>query len=263
MRRVGARTKNAIPPSVLRKLNIGVEESVNLMEWLAVDMDQLAHRVLKHQKVRPVGREILRQLPPLAPLGVTKRLETIGRTIGRSVESPSHAVIRFLSTHGSDIVRQWAVYAINSFTDLPLLLRLRLVRRFAADPNMTVRECAWMALRPAVARELNSALILLQDWTLDIDPNIRRTAIEVTRPRSVWGRHIVTLKDEPSLALPLLQAVRADTSMYVRTAVANWLNDAYKSQPTWVENLCKEWSANSAKETSWIIRRALRSKVSD
>jgi 3-methyladenine DNA glycosylase AlkC len=151
---------------------------------------------------------------------------------------------------------------------LPLAAQLEAVRRFAADPHFGVREIAWMAVRDAVIASLDEALALLQPWMFDADPNIRRFASELTRPRGVWCAQIEALKAEPWRALPLLEPLRADPSRYVQNSVANWLNDASKGrgeqgeqgeQGEWVDSLCARWVAESdCAETRYIAKRAMR-----
>src|SRR4029434_5740841 len=89
--------------------------------------------------------------------------------------------------------------------------------------------------------------------------NVRRTAIESTRPRGVWCTHIEALKSDPGPALIILEEVRADPSDYVRRSAANWLNDASKSRPDWVRDVCRRWLRESpGEETAKIVNHALR-----
>jgi 3-methyladenine DNA glycosylase AlkC len=46
----------------------------------------------------------------------------------------------------------------------------------------------------------------------------------------------------------------------VQNSVANWLNDAAKTQPDWVRGVCAQWSGGTVPPaTAYILRRAQRS----
>lgn len=123
---------------------------------------------------------------------------------------------------------------------------------------------AWLAVRDEIAGDVDTAVRLLQAWATHPDPNIRRFASEATRPRGVWCAQIETLKSEPWRGLPLLEPLHADTSRYVQNSVANWLNDAAKTQPEWVREVCVRWSrASTLPATQYIVRRAQRSLEAD
>ena len=117
-----------------------------------------------------------------------------------------------------------------------------------------------MAVRDEVAGDIDTAVPLLKPWVADADPNIRRFASELTRPRGVWCAQIESLKREPWRAAGLIEPLKSDSSLYVRNSVANWLNDASKTQPQWVEKTCLRWERESrTPETAYIVRRARRS----
>jgi 3-methyladenine DNA glycosylase AlkC len=97
-------------------------------------------------------------------------------------------------------------------------------------------------------------------WVEMSDANLRRCAVEATRPRGVWCAHIAALKENPAVAMALLDAVRADESLYVRKSVGNWLNDASKTRPDWVKTVCKRWTKGKAHpHTLWIVKHGSRS----
>lgn len=160
----------------------------------------------------------------------------------------------------SDTVRGWGAMATCCDDALDLEGRLSALRRFADDEHFAVREWAWLALRADVATNAHRAVQLLEPWTTDASPLIRRFASEATRPRGVWSVHVPELKRDPEVARALLHSLRRDEDRYVQDSVANWLNDASKTCPAWVTDICAHWlGERSCSATERICYRAQRS----
>lgn len=248
-----------IPPAVLRQLNAGTTESLNLVEWLAVDIEKLAKAAGYSAGLD--GTELATHARKLRGLGVMQRTGGMGAALYQLLENDRgrEKALGKLASHMSDSVRTWACYALVAHSELPLETRLELVRPFATDSHMGVREIAWMAIRPHLAMDLELAFRLLVPWTTEADPNLRRFASEATRPRGVWCAHISELKNDPEPGLAILEPLRSDPHIYVRRSVANWLNDASKTRPDWVRKITARWLRESkTKETAWTVNHATR-----
>lgn len=249
-KRKGARRRSEVPPDVLRALNEGTMETVNMVEGLVVDCGVL---------LRHTAPELPRGAAAAVrdAEGITRKMRVAGEVLAARWGMGGYD--RFAS-HGSDTVRGWAAYLMAAVPGLALRERLARIRRLADDPHFAVREWAWIATRVAVAAEVPAAVRLLKPWTANASANIRRFAAEITRPRGVWCAHVGELKEKPELGLPLLEPLRSDTSKYVRDSVANWLNDAGKTRPEWVRALCSRWARESrTPETAYVVSRATRS----
>lgn len=258
--RRGAARIALIPPPVLDALNQGLIETVNLNEFLAIDLSRLAACVAAQIGLEPDDERLGDTLAMLGAFKPMKRHLHVARALYdlSAVRSDRDGVAHRLATHASDVARCWAAQWVM-LSDLALPDKLQAVRRFAADRHFGVREIAWMAVRDDLVGALDAGLLLLQPWVWDPDENIRRFASELTRPRGVWCSQLEFLKAEPWRAQSLLEPLRADPSRYVQNSVANWLNDASKSQALWVNQLCERWLDESdTPATRYIVRRALR-----
>ena len=250
-----------IPPEVRRGLNEGRIEVANLVEWLAIDLALLMAHVLPQVGLRAEAAAVTGAARAAAEEGVTVRIKKVAAALQAALAArrDAAAVFEALATHPSDMVRSLAAYALSADPSLDLKQRLARAQRFAADRSMGVRECAWDSFRPHLARELDRGLKLLRPWVRHAHEGVRRCAVEGTRPRGVWTAHLEALKREPERALPLLEPVRSDPSRYVQRAVANWLNDASKSEPRWVRAVLARWNEESpTPETAWIAHHAAR-----
>jgi 3-methyladenine DNA glycosylase AlkC len=256
--RKGAPRMRDVPEEVLDQLAAGSIETVNLMEWLAADMSALAINLAEAHPNEQLASALRQAAADLRGRGVTDRLRIAGKAVAAHAP-PGSVEYDNLASHKSDLVRQWVCYAANdSSLSLTLDRRLEETLRFAADGNMSVRETAWMAFRPHLAERFGEALPKLIPLAGHENENIRRFAVEVTRPRSVWGAHLHLLKRDPDHAIGLLEQVRADPSRYVRLAVGNWLNDASKSRPDWVLELSRRWRRQDNPHTASVLKRGLR-----
>lgn len=235
----------------LEALESGQAETRTLTEGLALDFAVLA------RCLDGLSEADFHAISGWSKLGITRRMQAMGDFLRQRLGDDAASS---LAAHRSDTVRGWAAYVVAGREGLTLAERLGAIRPLADDGHFGVREWAWLALRPCLAADLPQALSVLRPWTTAESAFIRRFASEATRPRGVWCSHLKPLKDEPWLGLPILQPLRADRSVYVQDSVANWLNDAAKTQPDWVRALCAQWQEEApCPETERICTRAQRS----
>ncbi|GLK90791.1 DNA alkylation repair protein [Pseudomonas turukhanskensis] len=116
------------------------------------------------------------------------------------------------------------------------------------------------AIRHFLLADLERTLPYLHAWANDDHEHIRRLASEGPRPRLPWSFRLARLQADPLLAWPILETLKADSSLYVRKSVANHLNDISKDHPDLLLSQLGNWSPADPR-TAWIIRHALRSLI--
>ncbi|EJR64319.1 DNA alkylation repair protein [Bacillus toyonensis] len=262
LNRKGARKVNEIPKEVLQLLQQGKLESVNLTEWLAINHIELLKNVLPSIGLKNSLESIVAELEKQNVETGMKVIRITGTLLDEIIlkenEGNKEDVLLKLSNHISDSVRCWAAF-MNKKSNNTLKDTLTYIRPFAADHHFGVREIAWMSIREDLSQNIEKSVELLVEWAKSEDENIRRFSVESIRPRGVWSKHIEILKQEPEKALPILNLLKSDPSKYVQDSVGNWLNDASKTKPDWVMDLCEEWEKDTdIKSTSRIIKKAKR-----
>lgn len=260
VKRKGSKSAKDIPKEILGQLNCGEIETANLVEWLAVDQRLLLENLLKQSGRKEYLKPILSDIENLKKQTVNTINEAIGcGLLQQSIKNNDGDILTVMSSHKSDLIRCWATYTIGRNDKLDINQKLQRIEPFSADKHFGVREICWLAVRPSIASKLAESLKILTAWTTSQDENIRRFASEATRPRGVWCEHIESLKQNPKLGLTILEPLRSDKAKYVQDSVGNWLNDASKTQPKFVIDLCEKWKKESkTKETAYIIKKALR-----
>ncbi|AWK05216.1 DNA alkylation repair protein [Flavobacterium crocinum] len=259
-KRKGARSIKDIPAVILEQLNKGEIETANLVEWLAVNQTKLLENVLKESDRMEYLEPILTDIRNLKKQTVNTINEAIGTgLLTESILNKDIDIFSIISKHKSDLVRCWSAYVIGKNPELTIEEVLEQIKFLSADKHFGVREISWLAVRSSIIKNLEKSLEILLSWTSSEDENIRRFATESIRPRGVWCEHIEQLKKEPELGLKILNALKSDPSKYVQDSVGNWLNDASKTRPDFVKDLCEKWKTESpTKETLYIVKKALR-----
>ena len=256
LNRKGARSLKDLNPEVIEYLNKGLVETKNLMEWLATDQLALLKLVLKDMNKEAWYADFEIAVNAQKKPTANSNTKMIGQTFG--LLTTDAAVYASLKKHTSDLVRCWSCWAEGTHHDVTLDL-LTAMKPYAADTHFGVREVVIFASKERMITDLDASIAILSKWTNDKDENIRRYAAEALRPVGVWTKKITAFQENPEKGLPLIAPLKSDPSKYVRDAVANWLNDASKSQPDWVKSICDKWAtASPTKETAYIIKRGLR-----
>lgn len=126
--------------------------------------------------------------------------------------------------------------------------------------ELTGRLTGEFALRTFLAADVDRTLATALEWTAHPDEHVRRLATEGTRSRLPWARQVPQLLEKPR-TLAILDALRSDSSAYVRRSVANHLNDLSRDHPVAAVALASRWAEAPDEHSGWIIRHGLRTLV--
>ncbi|MDG1475827.1 MAG: DNA alkylation repair protein [Vicingaceae bacterium] len=116
---------------------------------------------------------------------------------------------------------------------------------------------AEFAIRPFIEKYPKETMLQMLAWSTYKNEHLRRLASEGCRPRLPWASPLRNFIANPNPALPILENLKNDSSLYVRKSVANHLNDISKDHPNLVLKMTKSWYGEKT-HTNWIVKHALR-----
>lgn len=194
----------------------------------------------------------------LADLGIMQRMRQTAVSLQATLPQDYEAALDVLRQLAPRINHGFAAITLSEF--VALYGQDHFERSMQALHYFTQFGSAEFAIRHFLQRDLNRTLAVMRGWSEDENEHVRRLASEGARPRLPWSFQIKPLMADPSLAMPILENLRADPSLYVRKSVANHLNDFSKDSPDWLLTQLANWRSDND-HTQWIIRHALRSMI--
>ena len=116
------------------------------------------------------------------------------------------------------------------------------------------------AVREFIRRDVKGTLKVMRRWAVDPNEHVRRLASEGSRPRLPWSFRLDAMVKDPRLTAPILHALRTDPAFYVRKSVANHLNDVAKDHPEHMLDVLYAWTVEHP-HTAWIAKHACRNLI--
>ncbi len=127
---------------------------------------------------------------------------------------------------------------------------------------ITRRHTGEFAIRPFLETYPDQTLAKVRDWALSDSHNVRRLASEGIRSRLPWAKRYAPFIADPSSIIEITSLLIDDPSPYVRTSVANNLNDISKDHPARAVETATMWLQQSnSPRTQWIVKHGLRGLV--
>lgn len=194
----------------------------------------------------------------LEDLGIMQRMRQVAVGLRETLPEDFSKAIAIVENLAPRVGHAFAAISLSEFValygqDHPArsLEALRFLTRFGSSE---------FAIRHFLVADFDRTLAEMGRWVQDENEHVRRLASEGLRPRLPWSFQLKNLIADPSPALPILEALKNDPSLYVRKSVANHLNDISKDNADLLLGRLAGWDMADA-HTAWIARHALRTLI--
>ncbi len=194
----------------------------------------------------------------LDDLGIMQRMRQVATSLHETLPEDFAEAVPILRGLAPRVGHSFAAISLSEFVALYgqkhfdlSLETLKGLTRFGSSE---------FAIRHFLVADFDRTISVMRGWAEDLDEHVRRLASEGSRPRLPWSFQLKNLIADPAPTLPILEALKADPSLYVRKSVANHLNDIGKDNPDCLVERVSGWD-RSGRETAWIVRHALRTLI--
>lgn len=194
----------------------------------------------------------------LAALSIMDRVRHIADALNAALPNRYEEALEIIAAMAPQLTHGFQAIAVTEFVARYGLNDVE--RSLDALADLTRFGSAEFAVRPFLVHDTERTLAMMVRWTRSADEHVRRLASEGSRPRLPWAARIPAFKADPTLAVAILESLKADPSTYVRKSVANHLNDIAKDRPDWLLNRLAGWQ-NGDPHMVWITRHALRTLI--
>lgn len=213
---------------------------------------KLAINGLEPLELMPRARHLAAALRACLPSEYGKAVRILIDSMAK-VESGDQGLAVFFYLPHSFFISEYGLEAAGNGGKDPFAVSMKALHA------LTLRFTSEFAIRPFLIHQQERTLAQVMKWIDDPSPDVRRLCSEGARPRLPWGVRLPAFIKDPRPALPILEALKNDDSLYVRRSVANHLGDIAKDHPEWVVKTCYQWlRKDDSKEMKWVIRHAVR-----
>jgi 3-methyladenine DNA glycosylase AlkC len=156
----------------------------------------------------------------------------------------------------------WVGWSVGEFVSRRVMAQPRdLQRGLQCLRELTQRCTAEFAIRPLLRDHPAEVWPVVERWSLDDSPQVRRLASEGTRPRLPWGLRLQALVRDPGPSTPVLERLQDDPDEVVRRSVANHLNDIAKDHPERLADWLEQHLPGASDERRALLRHASRTLI--
>jgi 3-methyladenine DNA glycosylase AlkC len=126
--------------------------------------------------------------------------------------------------------------------------------------DVTAYSTSEFAVRPFLAAYPELTIARLQSWVGHPNEHVRRWCSEGLRPNLPWGGVHRPFVLDPWPLMEVYEALKDDSSEYVRRSVANSINDVSKAKPDIVVALLKRWMKENPSRKK-LVQHAARTLI--